>query len=117
MSDLKKREQSTANVAPGDLIWKFEKLTPESPKKDGRAEAYLRKIGKAPKEYICTTLVATTEGGGNTCSVCQQQKATRFCRLIKNNGTQDTSICADCINVFTEYNPNAVFDLEIKKPN
>ena len=118
MSDLKKCEQSTANIAPHDVVWKLEQLIPVSPKKDGRTEAYLREIGKACEEYICTTLVATRADTRNKCSICrQEEKTTRFCRLIKNSTAKDMFICSDCINVFAEYNPNAVFDLEIKKPN
>ena len=115
MSDLKKCESSTVNTTPHDVVWKLEELIPVSPKQDGRAEAYLHEIGKTSKEYICTTLVATTADGRNKCSICQQEeKPTRFCRLIKNNAFKDIFICTDCINVFTEYNPTSVFDLETK---
>ena len=99
-----------------DIAWKMEKLTPESPKKDGSAEEYLRKIGKTPAEYQCTTLVATTINASNRCSVCQQEeKVTKLCRLIQMDEVSDIPICADCINVFIEYNPESVYDFEPKE--
>ena len=43
-------------VAPlqGDVAWKLEALTPESPKKDGSAEVYLREIKKHPNNTHVT---------------------------------------------------------------
>ena len=112
--DKKKNQQTPKNTSFGDIAWKMEKLTPESPKRDGSAEVYLRKIGKTPEEYACTTLVATTINAGNQCSVCQQEKDTRLCRLIQKDALTDIPICPDCINVFIEYNPRSVYDLDPK---
>ena len=110
------RTQKFEEKTPRDVIWSMEKLIPESPKKDGSAEEHLRKIGKSQKEYICTTLVATTTNTGENCSVCAQtEQSTRLCRLIQKDTVQDIPICTDCINAFIEYNPKSVFDLEAKE--
>ena len=93
-----------------DVAWKLQELVPESPKKDGSAEAYLLKIGKTPKDYVCTTLVVTTKNMCKKCFVCnQEQKTTKLCRIIQKDAVKDIPICTDCINVFTEYNPNSVY--------
>lgn len=115
MSDLKKYEQASKKATLHDVVWKMQELIPESPKKDGSAEAYLFKIGKTPAEYVCTTLVVTTKNMCNKCSVCQEDKITKLCRLIKNDTFNDIFICTDCVNVFAEYNPKSVFDLEPKE--
>ena len=108
--------QKFEEPTPRDVIWKMEKLIPKSPKKDGSAEAHLQKIGKTKKDYICTTLVATTINTGENCSVCAQtQKTTRLCRRIQKDTVQDISLCIDCINAFVEYNPESVFDLSDKE--
>ena len=108
--------QKFEETTPRDVIWRMEKLIPESPKKDGSAEAYLHKIGKTPKDYACTTLVATTINTSGNCSVCRQtEKSTRLCRLIHKDTVQDIPLCTDCINAFIEYNPESVFDLSDKE--
>lgn len=107
--------QVPSNPPQQDVAWKLTELTPETPKKDGRAEEYLREIGMTPEEYTCDSLaiVGTDERG--ECSVCKQkQKTTRHCRIKRNNIFSDIPICTDCINAFTEYNPTSVFDLEPK---
>ena len=113
--DEKKNGQAPKNTSFGDVVWKMEKLTPESPKKDGSAESYLHTISKTPEEYKCTTLVATTINADNQCSVCQQEKDTRLCRLVQKDKVSDIPICSDCINVFVEYNPDSVYDFEPKE--
>ena len=110
--------QKFEETTPRDVVWNMEKLIPESPKKDGSVEAHLRKIGKTPKDYICTTLVATTINTGDNCSVCAQtEKTTRLCRRIQKDTVQDIPLCIDCINAFVEYNPESVYDLTSKEIN
>ena len=99
----------------GDIVWKMEKLNPMSPKKDGSAEAYLREIGMAPEEFMCDTLMITGADKCGGCAICKQtEKATKLSRIKQNGIFNDIHICTDCINVFVEYNPNSVFDLERK---
>ena len=99
----------------GDIVWKMEKLNPMSPKKDGSAEAYLHKIGKTPEQFMCDTLMITSAAKHGTCAVClQPQKTTKLSRIKQNGIFNDIHICTACINVFVEYNPNSVFDLERK---
>ena len=106
--------QKFKEITPRDVIWNIENLIPEPPKQDGSAENHLRKIRKTPKDYVCTTLVATTINAGNQCSVCQQEQTkTKLCRLIQRDEVCDVSICTECINAFIEYNPNSVYDLEL----
>ena len=101
-----------------DVVWKMQELTPMRPKKDGSAEVYLRQMGMTHEQFVCDTLAITGAVAGDECFVCRQKpKATKLCRINQNGSFSDISICADCINVFVEYNPNAVFDLESKKPN
>ena len=126
LPDLKQREQldriidlldsqAPSNPTRQDVEWKMEEVLPLAPKSDGSAEVYLQRIGKTPEEYACTTLVATTINEGNQCSVCKQnKKATKLCRLIQKDALTDIPICPDCINVFIEYNPRSVYDLERK---
>ena len=127
LPDLKQREQLDriiklldpqvpTNPPRQDVAWKFQKPTPETPKGDGSAEAYLHKIGKSPEEYMCTTLVVTTMNTYNKCSVCQQKEKTiKLCRLVQKDAVKDIPICTECINAFIEYNPKSVFDLETKE--
>lgn len=92
---------------------KFSKWRPESPKKDGRAERYLREIGKTPEEYKCDRLIVVKEAPLSECFVCKHKKeAIRYCRIIHNGTHQDVDICTDCINVFIDCNPVSVFDLD-----
>ena len=101
-----------------DVVWKMQELTPMRPKKDGSAEVYLRQMGMTHERFVCNTLVVVKTDGCNKCSVCKQkEKTTKLCRINQNGSFSDIPICTDCINVFVKYNPNAVFDLEIKKPN
>ena len=129
LPDLKQREQLDriiklldsqvpANPPQQDVAWKLQKLPPVASKKDGSAEAYLCKVGMTPEEYACKSLAIFKEDSVGECEMCKkQQKARKHCGVRRNGAFSDISICADCINVFAEYNPNAVFDLEIKKPN
>ena len=99
-----------------DVIWKLEELIPESPKRDGSAEAYLHEIGKTPDEFMCDTLAITGTNAGEECFVCRQKpKTTKLCRINQNGSFSDISICTDCINVFVEYNPESVFNLKTKE--
>ena len=101
-----------------DVVWKMQELTPMRPKKDGSAEVYLRQMGMTHEQFVCDTLAITGAVAGDECFVCRQNpKATKLCRINQNGSFSDIPICTDCINVFAEYNPNAVFDLESKKPN
>ena len=110
------RTQKFEEKTPRDVVWNMEKLIPESPKKDGSAEEHLRKIGKTKKDYICTTLVATTINTGGNCSICaQSERTTRLCRRIQKDTVQDIPLCIDCINAFIEYNPESVYDLAFKE--
>ena len=101
-----------------DVAWKFQKLIPETPKGDGSAEAYLREIGMSPEEYACKSLAVFGEDSIGECEMCKkQQKIRKHCGIRRNNTFSNISVCTDCINVFAEYNPKSIFDLEIKKPN
>jgi len=127
LPDLKQREQldrmierldSQAPTPPPqqDVAWKFQKLIPEAPKKDGSAEAYLRELGMSPEEYACKSLAVFGEAPIGECEMCKkQQKARKSCGIRRNNAFSDISICTDCINVFTEYNPNSVYNFEAKE--
>lgn len=129
LPDLKQREQldriielldpqMPTNPPQQDVVWKMQKLPSVTSKKDGSAEAYLREVGMTPEQFMCDTLAITGAAAGDECSVCRQKpKTTKLCRIKRDGAFSDISICTDCINVFAEYNPNAVFDLEIKKPN
>ena len=99
-----------------DISWKLQKITPETPKKDGRAEEHLRKIGISSEQYTCDTLAITGAVAGDECFVCRQKpKATKLCRIKQNGRFKDVAICTDCINVFVEYNPNSVYNFEAKE--
>ena len=99
-----------------DVEWKFQKLTPEAPKGDGSAEAYLREIGMSPEEYVCKSWAVFGEDSIGECEMCKkQQKIRKHCGIRRNNAFSDISVCSDCINVFTEYNPNSVYNFEAKE--
>lgn len=99
-----------------DVAWKFQKLIPETPKGDGSAEAYLREIGMSPEEYACKSLAVFGEDSIGECEMCKkQQKIRKHCGIRRNNAFSDISVCSDCINVFTEYNPNSVYNFEAKE--
>lgn len=118
LPDLKQRQQSSASSIYHDVAWKMEELTAEATQKDGSAEAYLREVGMTPEEYSCKSLAVFGEDSVGECEMCKKtQKTRKHCGIRRNNTFSNISVCADCINVFAEYNPNAVFDLEIKKPN
>ena len=91
----------------------FPKWQAETPKKDGRAEAHLDKIGKTAEEYKCERLIVVKKVRSDKCFMCNRnQKEIKTCRMIKNDANNNVPICADCINVFIEYNPESVFDLD-----
>ena len=99
-----------------DISWKLQKITPEKPKKDGRAEEHLRKIGISSKQYTCDILVVVKTDICDVCSVCKQEdKTTKVCRIKQNGRCKDVAICPDCINVFVEYNPKSVYNFEAKE--
>ena len=126
LPDLKQREQLDkiiklldpqvpSNPPRQDVAWKLTELTPEAPKRDGRAEEYLREIGMTPEEYTCDSLAVVGTDERGECFICKQkQKVTKHCRIKRKNIFSNIPICTDCINVFTEYNPTSVFDLEPK---
>ena len=58
-----------------DVVWKLQKITPETPKKDGRAEEYLRKIGISFEQYTCDTLVVVKTDICDICSICNMKVA------------------------------------------
>ena len=98
-----------------DVVWKWEELTPETPKNEGSAEKYLNEIGKDAEEYVCARLVAIKNEPIGDCLMCKQkQKAVKLCRMVKKDAHLDELICTDCFNVFVEYNPKAVFDFSKK---
>ena len=127
LPDLKQREQLDriielldpqvpATPHQQDVAWKFQKLTPETPKKDGSAEAYLRELGMSPEEYACKSLAVFGEAPIGECEMCKKlKKARKHCGIRRNNAFSDISICTDCINVFVEYNPNSVYNFEAKE--
>ena len=91
---------------------KFPKWYPESPKKDGRAEKYLREIGKTAEEYKCERLIVVKEVSAGECYVCKRkQKEMKYCRIIHNGTHKDVDVCTGCIDVFIDHNPESVFDL------
>ena len=108
--------QTSEAIQHGDIAWEFEELSAEAPKRDGSADAFLRKIGKTPEEYICNSLAIVSTDEHGECSVChQKQKTTKHCRLKQNNVFRHIPICTDCINAFIEYNPKSVYDFETKE--
>ena len=127
LPDLKQHEQldkiiklldpQTPTTAPQqDVAWKLQELIPEAPKKDGRAEAYLREIGMSSEDYKCKSLVVFGENPLGECAVCKkQQKITKHCGIRRNGAFNDIPVCTDCINVFIEYNPSSVFNFEPKE--
>ena len=110
--------QSIAPPTQQDTVWTApKKWLPESPKRDGSAEEYLRMTKKTPEEYACDRLIIVKKIPVGDCSVCKRRrKKVKFCRTIKDNAPIDGFICTDCINVFIEYNPKSVFDLDSTLP-
>ena len=105
--------QESKTTPQQDVAWKLQDLTPESPKGDGSADAYLQKMAKTPEEYKCTVLSIMEADERGECFVCnQKQKITKHCRIKRDNIFRNIPICTDCINVFIEYNPNAVYNFE-----
>ena len=91
----------------------FPKWQAETPKKDGRAEAYFDKIGKTADEYKCERLIVVKPTSQGECFVCKRNRTTRkICRIIHSETNNDVAVCTDCINAFIEYNPESVFDLD-----
>ena len=129
LPDLKQREQldriielldpqMPTNPPQQDVVWKMQKLPSVTSKKDGSAEAYLREVGMTPEEYSCKSLAVFGEDSVGECEMCKKtQKTRKHCGIRRNNTFSNISVCSDCINVFAEYNPKSIFDLEIKKPN
>ena len=116
LPDLKQRQQSSASSIYHDVAWKMEELTAEATQKEGSAEAYLREVGMTPEQFMCDTLAITGAVAGDECFVCRQKpKTTKLCRIKQNGRFKDVAICPDCINVFTEYNPNSVYNFEAKE--
>ena len=127
LPDLKQREQLDriiklldpqvpTNPPRQDVAWKFQKPTPETPKGDGSAEAYLRESGMSPEEYACRSLAVFGEDSIGECEMCKkQQKIRKHCGIRRNGTFSELSVCSDCINVFTEYNPNSVYNFETKE--
>lgn len=95
----------------------FSTWTPEIPKKDGRAQAHLLKVGKEAEQFFCDRLIVVSEVPTNECYLCNQGKRPfKLCRIVKNNAHTDAPLCEDCINAFIEYNPNLVFKLDKLEP-
>ena len=127
LPDLKQREQLDriielldpqvpATPHQQDVAWKLQSPTPEAPKKDGSAEAFLRELGMSSEEYTCKSLAVFGEAPIGECEMCKKpQKIRKNCGIRRNNAFSDISICTDCINVFTEYNPNSVYNFEAKE--
>ncbi len=106
--------EKTSHVHPH---LKFSTWQPELPKKDGRAEAHLLKIGKTAEQFACDRLIVVAEVPTNECFLCNQTKSPfKLCRIIRNDTHIDTPLCTDCINAFIEYNPDSVFDLDALEP-
>ncbi len=96
---------------------KFSNWQPETPTKDGFAEAFLREIAKTPEEYTCDRLIIVKEVPAGECFVCKRKRKTiKTCRIIHNGTHKDANVCIDCINVFVNYNHGSVFDLEALEP-
>ena len=126
LPDLKQREQLDriielldpqvpTNPPQQDVAWKMQKLTPETPKRDGSAEVYLGEVGMKPEEYACKSLAVFGKAPIGECEMCKKpQKIRKYCGIRRNGAFSDLSICPDCINAFIEYNPKSVFNLEPK---
>ena len=127
LPDLKQREQLDriielldpqvpATPHQQDVAWKLQSPTPEAPKKDGSAEAFLRELGMSSEEYTCKSLAIFGEAPIGECEMCKKpQKIRKNCGIRRNNAFSDISICPDCINVFVEYNPESVYNFEAKE--
>ncbi len=127
LPDLKQREQLDriielldpqvpATPHQQDVAWKLQSPTPEAPKKDGSAEAFLRELGMSSEEYTCKSLAIFGEAPIGECEMCKKpQKIRKNCGIRRNNAFSDISICPDCINVFVEYNPKSVYNFEAKE--
>ncbi len=127
LPDLKQRKQLDriiklldpqvpTNPPRQDVAWKMQELTPETPKRDGRAEAYLAEVGMSPEDYKCKSLAVFGEAPIGECEICKkQQKARKYCGIRRNGVFSDISVCTDCINVFVEYNPKTVYNFEAKE--
>ena len=96
---------------------KFSTWKPETPQKDGRAEAHRFLTGKKIQDFYCERMVIVGEVPTNDCPLCERIKGPfKLCRIIRNNTYTDTPLCTECVNAFIEYNPDSVFDLDKLEP-
>lgn len=106
-----------ATPSPVNSRRKFSTWIPETPKKDGSAEAHRFLTGKKIQDFYCERMVIASEVPTNDCLLCERIKGPfKLCRIIRNNTHTDMPLCAECINAFIEYNPDSVFDLDALEP-